>query len=142
MLVYLAGDLSSDESCRRLVPDVIWQRLKYYFPCAPEFQAVHPVCRSCQVRIVYTLVTQIHTSDFLKMFFLTTQAEDEEERQKNETYKLLASEQRAAVSQLYLDRNRPSFDNDVSNIFNSVKFSRKSSSSRGQFWRENRTATV
>lgn len=81
------GDLSSDESCRRLVPDVVWQRLKYYFSCAPEFQAVHPVCRSCQ-------------------------AEDEEERQKNETYKLLASEQRAAASQLYLDRNRPSFDND------------------------------
>ncbi|XP_020630467.1 ubiquitin carboxyl-terminal hydrolase 48-like [Orbicella faveolata] len=81
------GDLSSDESCRRLVPDVVWQRLKYYFSCAPEFQAVHPVCRSCQ-------------------------AEDEEERQKNETYKLLASEQRAAVSQLYLDRNRPSLDND------------------------------
>lgn len=60
------------------------------------------------------------------MFFLTTQAEDEEERLKNETYKLLASEQRAAVSQLYLDRNRPSLDNDVSNIFNYLKFSRKS----------------
>lgn len=60
------------------------------------------------------------------MFFLTTQAEDEEARQKNETYKLLASEQRAAVSQLYLDRNRPSLDNDVSNIFNYLKFSRKS----------------
>lgn len=53
------------------------------------------------------------------MFLLTTQAEDEEERQKSETYKLLASEQRAAASQLYLDRNRPSFDNDVSNIFHS-----------------------
>ena len=56
------------------------------------------------------------------MFSLTTQAEDEEERQKNETYKLLASEQRATASQLYLDRNRPSFDNDVSNT---LKFSRK-----------------
>ena len=62
---------------------------------------------------------------FLKDVLLTTQAEDEEERQKNETYKLLASEQRAAVSQLYLDRNRPSFDNDVINIFNSLKFSCK-----------------
>ncbi|KAL9971020.1 hypothetical protein ACROYT_G023497 [Oculina patagonica] len=80
------GDLSSDESCRRLVPDVVWKRLKYYFPSSPEFAASHAVCRSCQ-------------------------AEDEEERQKTETYKLLATEQRAAVSQLYLDRNRPSFDN-------------------------------
>ena len=71
------------------------------------------------------------------MSFLTTQVEDEEERQKNETYKLLASEQRATASQLYLDRNRPSFDNDVSNMFlNSLKFS------RCQFWPENRTATV
>ena len=45
------------------------------------------------------------------------QAEDEEERQKSEVYKLLASEQRAAVSHLYLDRNRPSFDNNVSKNF-------------------------
>ncbi|KAJ7393218.1 Ubiquitin carboxyl-terminal hydrolase 48 [Desmophyllum pertusum] len=81
------GELSSEESCRRLVPDVVWQRLKYYFPAAPECPAPHPVCRSCQ-------------------------AEDEEERQKSEVYKLLASEQRAAVSHLYLDRNRPSFDNN------------------------------
>lgn len=44
----------------------------------------------------------------------STQADDEEERQKNELHKLLASEQRSAISQLYLDRNRPSFDNGVS----------------------------
>lgn len=61
------------------------------------------------------------------MLFLTTQAEDEEERQKNETYKLLASEQRASVSQLYLERNRPSLDNDVSNVF--LKFSKIQSQS-------------
>ncbi|PFX23853.1 Ubiquitin carboxyl-terminal hydrolase 48 [Stylophora pistillata] len=80
------GGLSSDESCRRLVPDVVWQRLKYYFPSSSEFPAAHSACRACQ-------------------------ADDEEERQKNELHKLLASEQRTAMSQLYLDRNRPSFDN-------------------------------
>ena len=42
------------------------------------------------------------------------QADDEEERQKNELHKLLASKQRTVLSQLYLDRNRPSFDNGVS----------------------------
>lgn len=55
--------------------------------------------------------------EILKTFFLNSQAEDEEERQKNEFHKLLASEQRAAVSQLYLERNRPSFENDVSKKF-------------------------
>ena len=57
--------------------------------------------------------------EILKTFFLNSQAEDEEERQKNEFHKLLASEQRAAISQLYLERNRPSFENDVSKKFNS-----------------------
>ena len=47
-------------------------------------------------------------------FLFLTQADDEEERQKNELHKLLASEQRTVLSQLYLDRNRPSFDNGVS----------------------------
>jgi len=81
------GDLSSDESCRRLVADVVWQRLKYYFPAAPEFISARSVCRLCQ-------------------------AEDEEERQKTEVYRLLASEQRSAFSQLYNERSRPLFDSD------------------------------
>jgi len=45
-----AEDLSSDESCRRLVSDAVWQRLKYYLPAACEFTSVHSVCRLCQVR--------------------------------------------------------------------------------------------
>ena len=45
-----AEDLSSEESCRRLVSDAVWQRLKYYFPAACEFTSVHSVCRLCQVR--------------------------------------------------------------------------------------------
>ena len=44
-----AGDLSSDESCRRLVPDAVWQRLKYYFPVASEFTSAHSICWLCQV---------------------------------------------------------------------------------------------
>ena len=47
-------------------------------------------------------------------FLFLTQADDEEERQKNELHKLLASEQRTVLSRLYLDGNRPSFDNGVS----------------------------
>ena len=46
---YLTGGLSSDESCRRLVPDEVWQRLRYYFPSASEFPAAHSACRACQV---------------------------------------------------------------------------------------------
>ncbi|CAH3038895.1 unnamed protein product, partial [Porites lobata] len=80
-------DLSSEESCRRLVSDAVWQRLKYYFPAACEFTSVHSVCRLCQ-------------------------AEDEEERQKTEVHRLLASEQRSALTQLYSERQRPSMDND------------------------------
>ena len=46
---YLTGGLSSDESCRRLVLDEVWQRLRYYFPSASEFPAAHSACRACQV---------------------------------------------------------------------------------------------
>lgn len=81
------GGLSTDASCRRLVPENIWQRLKYYFPTAPEFTSAHPLCKLCQ-------------------------EEDEEERQKTELYRLLASEQKTAFNQLYSDRNRPQFDNE------------------------------
>lgn len=81
------GGLSSDESSRRLVADTVWQRLKFYFPNASEFTSFHSLCRLCQ-------------------------AEDEEERQKTEVYRLLASEQRATFNQMYNDRNRPQFDND------------------------------
>lgn len=42
------------------------------------------------------------------------QEEDEEERQKTELYRLLASEQKTAFNQLYSDRNRPQFDNEAS----------------------------
>ncbi|KAK2556341.1 Ubiquitin carboxyl-terminal hydrolase 48 [Acropora cervicornis] len=76
------GGLSTDASCRRLVPENIWQRLKYYFPSAPELTSAHPLCKLCQ-------------------------EEDEEERQKTELYRLLASEQKTAFNQLYSDRNRP-----------------------------------
>ena len=51
---------------------------------------------------------------YFEPFFLV-QAEDEEERQKTEVHRLLASEQRSALTQLYSERQRPSMDNDVSN---------------------------
>ena len=60
--VHFAGDLSSDESCRRLVADVVWQRLKYYFPAAPEFISARSVCRLCQVR--YRLSVCLHSFPF------------------------------------------------------------------------------
>lgn len=81
------GGLSSDESCRRLVPEVVWRRLKYYFAAVSEFSSAHSVCILCQ-------------------------KEDEEERQKSELCKMLASEQRSDLTQLYNDRNRPQFDSE------------------------------
>ena len=47
-------------------------------------------------------------------FIFLHQAEDEEERRKTETYKLLASEQKTSLNLLYHERNRPQLESEVS----------------------------
>ena len=49
--VYSVGQFTPCESDRRLVPWDVWIRLKEYFPDAPEFPALHPVCKECMVRL-------------------------------------------------------------------------------------------
>ncbi|XP_046553615.1 LOW QUALITY PROTEIN: ubiquitin carboxyl-terminal hydrolase 48-like [Haliotis rubra] len=39
--------LNPDKSCRRLIPEEIWQRLKTYFPTCPQYRRDDAVCEKC-----------------------------------------------------------------------------------------------
>ncbi|XP_066296136.1 ubiquitin carboxyl-terminal hydrolase 48-like [Branchiostoma lanceolatum] len=77
--------LLPDESCRRLVSEAVWRRLKAYFTSAPEFRGNQNVCQACLLK-------------------------DKEGEQREELHKLMASEQKSALIQLYQDKNRPGWD--------------------------------
>ncbi|XP_038078430.1 ubiquitin carboxyl-terminal hydrolase 48-like [Patiria miniata] len=79
------SSLSTEESLRKLVPVAVWERLKTYFPDTPEFNQDQEVCRACQVR-------------------------DEEQQQDSMLRVMMAADQKAALPQLFNDRNRPSWD--------------------------------
>ncbi|XP_077998127.1 ubiquitin carboxyl-terminal hydrolase 48-like [Glandiceps talaboti] len=87
------GNLTTDESCRRLVSDEVWSRFQYYFPDASQFTSDTKPCLDCQI----------------------TDRADEE---SSERLKKIASEHKTLLSQLYHDRNRPSwFKRDVSILY-------------------------
>ncbi len=44
------SDLSTNEGLRKLVSTEVWQRLRRYFPDAPEFDQDQQMCQICQVR--------------------------------------------------------------------------------------------
>lgn len=46
---WFIGQLKVEESSRRLVLPAVWQKLKFYFPSAPEFLGTDPICRDCKV---------------------------------------------------------------------------------------------
>ncbi|XP_071805527.1 ubiquitin carboxyl-terminal hydrolase 48-like [Asterias amurensis] len=79
------NNLSTNETLRKLVSIEVWQRLRRYFPDAPEFDQDQQMCQICR-------------------------AQEEEEQQENNLRILMATDQKTALSQLFNDRHRPSWD--------------------------------
>ncbi|XP_058857927.1 ubiquitin carboxyl-terminal hydrolase 48 isoform X3 [Acipenser ruthenus] len=76
------GGLCISETERKLVSTEVWNRLKVYFPKAPEFISSQEPCQKCQ----------------------TLEREDEE----NEAlHKMMANDQKTALLNLFQDKNRP-----------------------------------
>ncbi|XP_064611795.1 LOW QUALITY PROTEIN: ubiquitin carboxyl-terminal hydrolase 48-like [Liolophura sinensis] len=89
----LHGDLSPDATCRRLVPEEVWCRLRAHFPTCPEYPSTAPICLQCQ-------------------------SLDQEEQQTKYVNKMLAVSQKSALLNVFLDRNRPSYcQASLSNLF-------------------------
>ncbi|XP_033109821.1 ubiquitin carboxyl-terminal hydrolase 48-like isoform X2 [Anneissia japonica] len=86
-IVCAHGNLSTDASLRRLIPVAAWTVLKKHFPDAPEFYYDEQMCRICM---------EI----------------DQEDEQVSSLNKMLAADQKAALLQLYLDKNRPQWDKE------------------------------
>lgn len=74
--------LDPDISCRKLVPDHVWDRLRQYFPDCPEFSQDTPSCDLCNIM-------------------------NREEQESKEMNKLLATQQKSALSDLFADKKRP-----------------------------------
>ncbi|KAK3608096.1 hypothetical protein CHS0354_004752 [Potamilus streckersoni] len=74
--------LGPDESSRRLIPELVWLRLKMYFPGCPEFTSDAPLCENC----------------------LNINFEEQRVKEKN---KATAQEQKSALLDLFHDRKRP-----------------------------------
>ncbi|XP_014681715.1 PREDICTED: ubiquitin carboxyl-terminal hydrolase 48-like [Priapulus caudatus] len=82
--------LCVQENRRKLVSIDVWSRLKGYFPDAPEFSASAPVCEKC-----------LRTC--------------EEAQEQKAVHRTKATEQKQLLSDLYADRNRPSWDSTTTN---------------------------
>ncbi|XP_062513728.1 ubiquitin carboxyl-terminal hydrolase 48-like isoform X2 [Corticium candelabrum] len=80
------GNFTANESDRRLVPCEVWSCLKEYFPDAPEFPALHLVCKEC--------VQKCHATALEK-----------------DKLKDVAVKHKSALSDLYYGKNRPDFNN-------------------------------
>ncbi|XP_053546203.1 ubiquitin carboxyl-terminal hydrolase 48 [Bombina bombina] len=77
------GGLCISECERKVISDLAWYKLKEYFPKAPEFRYNQESCLQC------TLL--------------------EREGEKNDALnKMMANEQKSALSNLFMDKNRPS----------------------------------
>ena len=82
LLCEFHGELDPDASCRKLIPERMWLRLREYFPKCPEYPSDTPICKKC----------------------CTMLQEDEENKDVN---KRLASEQKLVLGDLFHDRKRP-----------------------------------
>lgn len=85
VLCNLHQRLGTDDSRRRLVTKEVWDRLKIYFPEAPEFTSEDSVCEFCK-------------------------ASDNRLQEERLLNKNMAVEQKEALGDLYRNRNRPSWD--------------------------------
>ncbi|KAL4227011.1 CDC5 cell division cycle 5-like protein [Mactra antiquata] len=84
--------LDPDSTCRKLVPESVWLRLKHYFPNCAEFDISSPPCQMCAANIVEEIRTK------------------EQSRQ-------LASIHKSALLDLFHDRKRPSVINATAGVF-------------------------
>ncbi|XP_071454545.1 ubiquitin carboxyl-terminal hydrolase 48-like [Hetaerina americana] len=84
-IVCTHGNLCPKDNNRRLVPEAVWLLLKGYFPGAPEFLFSAGKCSKCE------------------------EMANEGQALKNQ-FRQIASSQRETLSDLYLEKNRPSFD--------------------------------
>ncbi|XP_048741097.1 ubiquitin carboxyl-terminal hydrolase 48-like [Ostrea edulis] len=82
LLCELHGQLDPDPSCRKLIPEKMWIRLREYFPDCPEFPSSHPVCQKCCDK-------------------------NKEESENQNMNKRLAQVQKADLGDLFNDRKRP-----------------------------------
>uniref|UniRef100_A0A8C3FN39 Ubiquitin carboxyl-terminal hydrolase 48 n=1 Tax=Chrysemys picta bellii TaxID=8478 RepID=A0A8C3FN39_CHRPI len=81
-LVCPHGDLCISENERRVVSKEAWKKLKQYFPKAPEFPNSKECCSQCKIL--------------------------EREGEENEAlHKMMASEQKTALQNLFQDKSRP-----------------------------------
>ncbi|XP_077312103.1 ubiquitin carboxyl-terminal hydrolase 48 [Lithobates pipiens] len=81
-LVCQHGGLCLSEGERRLISDTAWHKLKEYFPAAPEFKNDQEPCIQCKIL-------------------------EEEGEQHDALHKRMANEQKLALPNLFLDKNRP-----------------------------------
>lgn len=76
------GGLDPDVTCRKLVPESVWVRLRHYFPDCAEFDMNCPSCEKCTESI-------------------------EAQNKSKERNRQLAASQKAALLDLFHDRKRP-----------------------------------
>lgn len=82
LLCELHGQLDPDPSCRKLIPEKLWIRLREYFPDCPEFSSSHPVCQKCCDK-------------------------NKEETENQNTNKRLAQVQKADLADIFNNKKRP-----------------------------------
>ncbi|CAH1775543.1 unnamed protein product [Owenia fusiformis] len=80
-----------DEKCRSLVSEEVWGRLRKYFPDCPQFKYDVEPCPLCKKLLV--------AEEELKVL-----------------HKNMAVEQKSALNDLYLDKNRPKWSKNVSQL--------------------------
>ncbi|KAL4658673.1 ubiquitin carboxyl-terminal hydrolase 48 isoform X1 [Arapaima gigas] len=76
------GGMSISEGEKRLISDVVWSKLRVYFPKAPEFTYKQEACQQC-IRL------------------------DREGKENEALNKMMASEQKANLLNLFQEKNRP-----------------------------------
>ncbi|XP_045165164.2 ubiquitin carboxyl-terminal hydrolase 48-like [Mercenaria mercenaria] len=86
------GGLDPDVSCRKVVPESVWVRLKHYFPNCAEFDINSPSCEKCTASI-------------------------EAENKSKERNRQLAASQKAALLDLFHDRKRPTSINPTNGTY-------------------------
>ncbi|XP_046388868.1 ubiquitin carboxyl-terminal hydrolase 48-like isoform X2 [Ischnura elegans] len=84
-IVCTHGNLCPKDNNRRIVPEAVWSILKGYFPGAPEYLSSVEKCSKCE------------------------DMANEGQALKNQ-FRQIASVQRETLSDLYLEKNRPSMD--------------------------------
>ncbi|WAR25209.1 UBP48-like protein [Mya arenaria] len=92
LLCDVHSGLDPDPTCRKLVPECVWSKLKRYFPDCPEFELECGTCEKCMANIVA-------------------------ENKYRDENKHLASVQKACLVDLFYDRKRPANINPNESVY-------------------------